>query len=209
MPTTMPTISVLGGAILQRLTRAPMSGYELKKLFTTSAGYGWHAYDTQIYRELKTLERDGLVQGRAEEGRAGPQRRVYVPTDAGLQAMRRWLESPLDESWHKSELTMRIWALDLIPPDALNRLLSEVHEQTLAQLGHMAHRREELRQQFGPPELTTDPHQVGRQLVLDYDIEVSRIKLAWLERVQTVARLRERQSASVDGEGPSLIPVGS
>src|SRR4051794_2147424 len=53
--------SLLGCAILQRLARSPMSGYELKKLFTTAVGYGWRAYDTQIYRELKALEQNGLV----------------------------------------------------------------------------------------------------------------------------------------------------
>src|SRR5947209_2314394 len=57
-----PKASLLGCAILQRLARSPMSGYELKKLFTTPVGYGWRAYDTQIYRELKALEQTHLVQ---------------------------------------------------------------------------------------------------------------------------------------------------
>ena len=60
------TPSLLGGAILQRLERTPMSGYELKKRFASSLGYGWRAYDTQIYRELKNLEQARLVEGRAE-----------------------------------------------------------------------------------------------------------------------------------------------
>jgi PadR family transcriptional regulator, regulatory protein AphA len=207
MPAASPAISVLGGAILQRLTRAPMSGYELKKLFTTSAGYGWHAYDTQIYRELKALERHGLVHGRAQEGRAGPRRRVYTPTPLGLAALRGWLESPLDETWHKSELTMRIWALDLMSRAALDHLLAEVRRQTLDQLEHMQGRRDELRRRYGPPELCSDPRQVGRQLVLEYDIEVSRLKLAWMERVQTIARLQERLGSMASDRQAAADPL--
>src|SRR5437763_9344491 len=104
-PVDAPKPSLLGCAILQRLARSPMSGYELKKLFTTPVGYGWRAYDTQIYRELKSLEGSGLIQGQVEPGRAGPQRRVYEPTLQGLRVLRAWLESPLDETAVKSELT--------------------------------------------------------------------------------------------------------
>jgi DNA-binding PadR family transcriptional regulator len=181
---------------LQRLVRAPMSGYELKKLFTTPVGYGWRAYDTQIYRELKALERSGLVRGQVAPGRAGPQRRVYEPTLQGLRALREWLESPLDETSRKSELTMRIWALDLFPPGALQELVSTVREQTRGQLEHMSGRREELLQTYGPPETTADPRQVGRLLVLEYEIEMAQLKLRWLERVEAVTGIRALLSES-------------
>ena len=91
-PRSAESISLLGNAILQRLRRSRMSGYELKKLFTTPLGYGWRAYDTQIYRELKVLERTGLICGANEDGRGGPQRRVYDLTPAGEAALARWLE---------------------------------------------------------------------------------------------------------------------
>ncbi len=185
-----PKPSLLGCAILQRLARSPMSGYELKKLFTTPVGYGWHAYDTQIYRELKTLEQTGLVHGKVAPGRAGPQRRVYEPTLQGLRAVREWLQSPLDETAVKSELSMRIWSVDLFPPGALARLVATTREQTQSQLQHMSHRREELRQQFGPPETATDPAVVGRLLVLEHDIEAAQLKLRWLERIDAVNDVR-------------------
>lgn len=182
--------SLLGCAILQRLARSPLSGYELKKLFTTPLGYGWRAYDTQIYRELKGLEQAGFVRGQVEPGRAGPQRRVFEPTLLGWRALREWLASPLDETALKSELTMRVWSHDLFPGGALEALIATVREQTQAQLEHMTGRREELRQAFGPPETTTDPTTVGRMLILEHDIEMARLKLRWLERVEAVTGMR-------------------
>lgn len=182
--------SLLGCAILQRLAREPRSGYELKRVFTTPIGYGWRAYDTQIYRELKALEQQGLVQGQIEPGRGGPQRRVYEPTLRGLQALRDWFESPLDETAQKSELTMRVWSIDMFPPGALEPLISTQRQQMKKQLEHMAGRREELRKEYGPPEVAADPAAVGRLLVLEHDMEMTQLKLRWLERVEAVMAIR-------------------
>jgi DNA-binding PadR family transcriptional regulator len=184
------SVSLLGNAILQRLMRRRMSGYELKKLFTTPLGYGWRAYDTQIYRELKVLEQAGLVSGEDEEGRAGPQRRVYSVTPAGEDALLRWLQSPLDETGRKSELTMRVWSMDLMPLESLLELLASVREQTVTTLNRMTSRRDQLREEYGPPELVEDPQHVGRLLVLEQGIEEAQHKLRWLERVEAVARVR-------------------
>jgi DNA-binding PadR family transcriptional regulator len=181
-----------------------MSGYELKKVFTTTAGYGWRAYDTQIYRELKALEQSGLVKGEVQPGRGGPQRRVYEPTCQGVQVLRDWFESPLDETSRKSELTTRIWSLDLFPAGALDQLVSTVRLQTQEQLEHMGARREELRRTYGPPEVASDPTVVGRLLVLEYEIDMAHLKLRWLERVEAVTGLRAMLEDSATEPDPRM-----
>jgi PadR family transcriptional regulator AphA len=190
--------SLLGNAILQRLEAEPMSGYELKKRFASSLGYGWRAYDTQIYRELKTLEAAGLVTARAEKGDRGPDRRIYSVTDAGRAAVVAWLESPLDDTWYKSELTLRIWSMHLMPADALQALLEGVESATRAYVEQLENRRAELRDRYGPPEVTDEPLGVGHQLILEFDQEVAERKLAWIARVREVVRIRalleEKQS---------------
>jgi DNA-binding PadR family transcriptional regulator len=182
--------SLLGAAILQRLERTPMSGYELKKRFSTSLGFGWRAYDTQIYRELKALESAGLVSGRADRGGRGPERRIFSLTEQGRKALAVWLASPLEDTWYKSELTLRIWSLDLIPLEVLDDLLDGVEQATQSYLPQLAERRAELRQRYGPPELASDPQGVGNQLILEFDAQVAQLKLAWIDRVRAVARLR-------------------
>jgi hypothetical protein len=54
----------------------------------------------------------------------------------------------------------------------------------------MTQRRDQLRQDYGPPELVDDPQHMGRLLVLEHDIEEAQHRLRWLERVETVARVR-------------------
>jgi len=203
----LATPSLLGGAIMQRLERSPMSGYELKKRFASSLGSGWRAYDTQIYRELKALERVGLVIGRAEKGARGPSRRIFSLTPEGRQALLAWLQTPLDDTWYKSELTLRIWSIDLIPVDILDELLSGVQNATAAYLHQLSERRRELHEQYGPPEVASDPHGVGHQLILEFDTQVAELKLAWIDRVRALARIRallETRARTERADQPSL-----
>jgi DNA-binding PadR family transcriptional regulator len=191
-----PPTSALGSAILQRLQRSPMSGYELKKRFTSSVGFGWRAYDTQIYRELKALESAGLIAGRADRGGRGPERRIFALTASGYQALQAWLESPLEEPWYKSELNIRIWSMDLIPPDRLEQLLAGVEKSTREHLDQLIARREELRERFGSPEIAVEPQGVGHQLILEFDVQMAQLKLAWIDRVRLVAMIRSLRGPS-------------
>jgi DNA-binding PadR family transcriptional regulator len=186
---SVPT-SALGSAILQRVQRSPMSGYELKKRFASSVSFGWRAYDTQIYRELKALESAGLIVGRAERGGRGPERRIFTLTESGSQALLAWLESPVEEPWHKSELNIRIWSMDLIPPERLEQLLAGVEEATREHLDQLTARRLELREHFGPPEIASEPQGVGHQLILEFDVQMAQLKLAWIDRVHAVGKIR-------------------
>jgi len=187
--TTVPP-SALGAAILQRLQREPMSGYELKKRFASSVGFGWRAYDTQIYRELKSLESAGLVAGRADRGGRGPERRIYYLTDSGYAALNAWLESSFEEPWHKSELNIRVWSMDLISPERLEELLSAVERLTQEHLEQLTARRKELRERHGPPEVANEAEGVGHQLILEFDVQMAQLKLAWIDRVRAVAKIR-------------------
>jgi DNA-binding PadR family transcriptional regulator len=188
--------SALGSAILQRLQRSPMSGYELKKRFASSVGFGWRAYDTQIYRELKTLEASGLVAGRTDRGGRGPERRIYFLTESGYEALRAWLESSLEEPWHKSELNIRIWSMDLIAPERLEELLRSVEQSTQEHLDQLMDRRTELRERYGPPEVASEGAGIGHQLILEFDVQMAQLKLAFIDRVRAVAEVRSVVEAS-------------
>jgi hypothetical protein len=115
---------------------------------------------------------------------------VFSLTDAGRQALVAWLQRPLDETWSKSELTLRIWSMDLIPPDVLDAMLADVQRATQAYLRQVQQRRAELRERYGPPEVAPQAQGVGHQLILEFDSQVAELKLAWIDRVRAVARIR-------------------
>lgn len=84
----------LENGILGYLSMKPMSGYDIKKLFNMSAAYFWPADQAQIYRTLKSLERDGLIEVSGLEQNAGPSKTLYAITERGRETMRSWLLNP-------------------------------------------------------------------------------------------------------------------
>ena len=87
--------------ILILLAKQNLHGYSIiqelenKKLF-----HGEKADNTGIYRTLNTLEEKGLVQFEWEVMSAGPAKKVYHITDAGLECLSNWIETL--EAYRKS-----------------------------------------------------------------------------------------------------------
>jgi DNA-binding PadR family transcriptional regulator len=71
-------------AVLGLLAEQPMHGYDLlERAGARSMGFWTELSRASVYQVLKRLERDGLVAGRAQGGREGPDRRVFRITKAG------------------------------------------------------------------------------------------------------------------------------
>jgi DNA-binding PadR family transcriptional regulator len=68
--------------ILEELRRAPAHGYAIS---TALARRGLRVARSSIHSALRRLERDGVVQGKWQDGR---RRRVYRLTRAGDEALR-------------------------------------------------------------------------------------------------------------------------
>jgi DNA-binding PadR family transcriptional regulator len=81
--------------ILGLLSRTPMTGYNLKKLFDQTLNNVWTASLSQIYRELTMLEKNGLVASEVQEQNERPDKKVYTISEEGKQAFQAWLmQSP-------------------------------------------------------------------------------------------------------------------
>jgi len=59
-----------------------------------SAAYFWPADQAQIYRTLKKLESDGLIEVCGLEQNAGPSKTLYTITERGREILRSWLLNP-------------------------------------------------------------------------------------------------------------------
>jgi DNA-binding PadR family transcriptional regulator len=72
----------------------PSHGYDLKRDYDAYFGQGRPLRHSQVYATLSRLARDGkAVPGPVEQG-AGPERRRYVITEAGIAEVGRWLAEP-------------------------------------------------------------------------------------------------------------------
>lgn len=70
--------------VLGLLAEGPLHGYDLLERFRSrSMGFWAELSRASAYQVLKRLEREGSVVGKAQQGREGPDRRVYRITKQG------------------------------------------------------------------------------------------------------------------------------
>lgn len=120
------TLTATEAAVLGLLTRAAMSGYDLRKRIDRSVGYFWAPAKTQIYAVLPRLVAAGLATKRdvAQSGR--PDKQVYRITRAGRAALRAWLNlGPIEPVPDKNPMLLKLFFGDAADPDALAEQVRE------------------------------------------------------------------------------------
>src|ERR1700689_5177649 len=80
--------------LLGLLERGPSHGYDLKRDYDAYFGRGRPLRYSQVYATLSRLARDGKTVAGPVEQEAGPERRRYVITEAGIADVERWLAEP-------------------------------------------------------------------------------------------------------------------
>jgi DNA-binding PadR family transcriptional regulator len=102
-------------AVLGQVADAPTSGYDIKARLEAGAAQFWHASYSQIYAELRRLERLGYVTEERvlQEGR--PNKRVYTITDAGRGALRDWLAEPWGLAHLRDESLVKLTLASAMP----------------------------------------------------------------------------------------------
>lgn len=125
--TGKPQLAATSWALLGLLSyEHELSGYDIRKWTDWSMRffYGSPAY-SQIYSELKKLEKLGLLTSRVENNGTRA-RRLYKITQSGLDAATRWArEAPLEPPSLKHPAVLRIALGHLSDPTALKELLQE------------------------------------------------------------------------------------
>jgi len=120
-------------ALLGLLKYESKTGYELKQTMDKSTGHFWHAKQSQIYTTLKKLEQDKLVISHAEPQDRRPDRRVYIITESGDNALQEWLLQPVTKlETTKQLLLLKLFFSGKLEKEAILtqlRLMRNLHEQ--------------------------------------------------------------------------------
>ena len=118
----VPRLSATGRVILGLLKWEPRTGYDIKRVTDFSTRFFWRASYGQIYPELRSLERAGLVAARDEPYGRRP-RRVYELTPAGEEALLEWLAGSDDVYDMRDEALLRLFFGELVSSDQLLQLV--------------------------------------------------------------------------------------
>lgn len=127
-----PALPATGWAVLGLLSFGDeLSGYDLKKWSDGSLRFFyWSPSFSQIYGELKRLEKAGYVSARRVAQETGSRdKRVYVITDEGMAAVRHWArEAPVEPPVLKHGVMLRLWLGHLLEADRMREVLGRHRE---------------------------------------------------------------------------------
>ncbi len=84
-------------SLLGFLQYRSMTGYDLKKILDESTQFFWHAELSQIYPELKRLEKKGWIISESLPQDGKPDKKMYSITPVGRERLHSWLSDPMDE----------------------------------------------------------------------------------------------------------------
>ncbi|MFE7543824.1 PadR family transcriptional regulator [Streptomyces platensis] len=130
--TERPALPATSWAVLGLLSFGEeLSGYDLKKWSDWSLRlFYWSPSFSQIYGELKRLEKVGYVTSRMVAQETGNRdKRVYVITDAGMAAVGHWArEAPVEPPVLKHGVMLRMWLGHLLETDRMRDVLGQ-HRQ--------------------------------------------------------------------------------
>lgn len=104
-----PKIPSLGYALLGLLQK-PSSGYDLRKVFSSTSMKTYSDSPGAIYPALARLEKAGLIRGTIEEGSGMRRRQVYRLTPKGLSELKQWIARPItreDLVWGQQNIMLR------------------------------------------------------------------------------------------------------
>jgi DNA-binding PadR family transcriptional regulator len=163
-------------AILGGLTLGPMSGYDLKQFVDESVRHFWAESFGQIYPILRRLEMDGLVERQPAPAATGRERIVYGITDAGREALARWVGEPARHDVGRVEVLLKLFFARNAPPGTAARLLRGFRAEHVARLERYAAEEQRLRTERG--RFADLPYWLA---TLSYGRHVSRTLVEWCD----------------------------
>lgn len=156
-------------ALLALLASGPMTGYDAAKMFASSVGHVWHAANSQIYPELRKMERDGLVDTREIPwGSKGETKTEYAINEEGREALRAWQQKPLTYIADRDPARLKAAYLEWGNPQAAESFLRE-------HLSHFENLRRQAIDEMNRIDSDTNPTLV-RRLERSAEGERARIK---------------------------------
>ncbi|HVN18170.1 MAG TPA: PadR family transcriptional regulator [Dongiaceae bacterium] len=131
-----PTIPSLGYALLGLIHQKPASGYDLRKIFSSTSMRTYSDSPGAIYPALRRLQKQGLIRGTVEKASGLRQRQMFRLTPEGRAELKKWITQPIASAdLHRSleEIMLRFaFSESVAGPSASIALLKSLHSALTA-----------------------------------------------------------------------------
>lgn len=172
----------LAHAIMTALLEDRMSGYELTKAFDTSLGFFWKASHQQIYKALRELEQQGLLESEDVPQAGKPDKVVYGLTPAGRENLDTWVLEASRFREAKDDLFVKLYNLSPANLPHLSRELEQRAGRAREQLA--LYRRIRARHYAEPQDLSM--RRRGIYCALLAGIRHCEMTLEWVEECEVL-----------------------
>jgi len=169
VPTTLTTLNATQGSLLGFLHDGPATGWDLIEEVRRGLARFWNVTSSHVYRELKTLEAEGLVRA-GDPGQRD--RRPFTITASGRRAFSAWIHQDPAQEQIRVPLLVTLWFAKHLDDATLAGFLEHHRDEH-------ARRLEEYREIVAALAEADDrdPH-VGA--VVDFGIAYEEAFLAWI-----------------------------
>ncbi len=157
--------------ILGLLTQQLMSGYDIKRYLKSLSWLIVSPSFGSLYSALHGLLEDGLVTMEVAPRQGRPARKIYTVTEAGRQALRKWMGQPV-----ASGASLRAFLMRLILATSFSHtgLISHLQQRR----SHVAVHQAALKPIAEGLDGTMD---LGQHLPFGYGLTLATAELAWLD----------------------------
>ncbi len=136
------------------LAKHPGSGYDVAAFAQRSVAHFWPIPKSQVYSELARLEDLGFVTGTRVRQDRLPDKRVYEVTDAGLDALRIWLDDArFGQLRSKNAALVKVFFGTFMTPQRLEALLTAYREEAQTRRAHFLEIAQQLEAKPSPGRL--------------------------------------------------------
>jgi DNA-binding PadR family transcriptional regulator len=178
----MPRENKTKYAVLGLLAYAPLSGYDVRRIYDRSLGNFWSESYGHIYPILRRLEEEGFATSHIEHQTGRPDRNVYTITDAGRDELHRWLAQPPEPIKERVELLLKLFHGWEVGPEAMIAHVRQTRAEHEALLERYAQYDEMMSREDDPP----TPYWL---MTVSCGRHVSRAYIEWCD--ETIAKLEQ------------------
>lgn len=169
-------LSTLSLAILGLIGQKPLSGYDVRKVFSTTPMGHFSSSPGAIYPALKRIEKNGWIKGEVKNRKTLRPKLVFKLTDTGRKVLAEHLTRPVtkdDVMWHMDDLMLRFAFLGhVVGRKQTVKFLKEFAAEVEAHLSSLRQYMDEVRETMSP---------YGR-LAMDNGLDSYRVNARWARR---------------------------
>lgn len=170
-------MNTLSYGLLGILANESLSGYDLM----LKMNLFWHTRHSQIYPLLAKLEDEGFVEFILVKQSGKPDKKIYTPTEIGIEVVKEWLKTNTDGPVNKDEMLLKTYCIHILNEDSAKKLIRDREEMYRNKFLLYEKKISDFKEQCGGALDNTDSGHFGRFLILNKVLGDAKWGMEWCQ----------------------------